>query len=158
MRNDAHEEDVRRALHRAALLYRHFAETLDRELGREKALELIKKAIWAYGTAVGEAAKERTGAKGLPLTPENFSDDLPSVGWVSRPTTVDGEAVTEITTCAFAEEWRDMDPQLARLYCFVDQSKTEAYNPEYTCVHLMNRLDGDAFCRLAVRKKRPVPR
>ena len=153
MPTDAHQEDVRRALHRAALLYRHFAETLDRELGREKALELITKTVWSYGTAVGEAARERTGAKGLPLTPENFSDDLPSIGWVFRAATMDGEAVTEITACAFAEEWADMDPELARPYCFVDQSKMEAYNPEFTCVHLMNRLDGDAFCRLAVRKK-----
>ncbi len=150
---DAHREDVKRALHRAALLYRHFAETLDNELGREKALELIKKAVWAYGTAVGSEARARTAAAGLPLTPANYSDDLPSVGWTSRRTHADGEEVTDITCCAFAEEWRDMDPALARPYCFVDQSKMEAFNPGYTYVHLMNTLDGDAFCRLAVRKK-----
>lgn len=150
---DAHKEDVKRALHRAALLYRHFAETLDRELGREKALELITKAVWSYGTAVGTEARGRTSAAGLPLTPENYSDDLPSVGWVSSPARADGEDVTEMTSCFFAEEWRDMDPALSRPYCSVDQSKMEAYNPEFTYVHLMNMIDGDAFCRMAVRKK-----
>lgn len=154
MNIDAHHQDVARALHRAAMLYRHFAETLQKELGNERARELILKAVYAYGGQIGREARARTQAKGLPPTPGNFSDDLPSIGWISNKEEIDGETVTKIESCAFAEEWRDMDPALARLYCYVDQAKMEAYNPDFTYVHLKNTLDGDPFCRMAVRPQK----
>lgn len=146
-------ENVDRALHRAALLYKHFAETLQRELGPERARDIIKKAVYAYGGQVGREARARTDALGLEPIPENFSDDLPTVGWQSRVEELNNEKVTRVTVCPFADEWRDMDPALARLYCFVDQAKMEAYNPEYTYVHLNTQFDGDPFCRMVVRKK-----
>lgn len=150
---DAATADVGRAIRRLALLYRHFAETLEKELGPEKARQIVRKAVYAYGGQIGREAAARTKAKGLPLTPENFSDDLPAVGWVSHPETVDGETVTRMDVCPLADEWQDMEPELATLYCCVDQAKMEAYNPEYTYVHLNKKTAGDDVCRLAVRKK-----
>jgi hypothetical protein len=44
------------------------------------------------------------------------------------------------------------EPALGRLYCYMDQSKYKAYNPELECVHVKNILDGDPYCELAVRK------
>lgn len=146
-------DDVGKALRRMALLYRHFAETLQSELGAERAEELITKAVWAYGSQVGSEARERTLAKGLDLTPENYSDDLPAVGWRNVPEELDGEKLTRVEFCPLAHEWRDMDQRLARLYCFVDQAKMQAYNPDYTYVHVNNKLNGDACCRLAVRRR-----
>ena len=148
------KENVLRALRRAALLYRHFAETLEAELGVERAREVIAKAMYAYGGQVGREARARTEAAGLPLTPGNFSDDLPTVGWQTRLEEYNGEQVSNIHVCPFADEWKKgMDPALAKLYCLIDPAKMEAYNPDYTCVHVTHQLDGADGCRLAVRKK-----
>ncbi len=43
---------------------------------------------------------------------------------------------------------------MGKIYCFVDQAKYEAYNPELQCVHVKNVMDGDTYCELAVRPKK----
>ena len=43
--------------------------------------------------------------------------------------------------------------RLGRLYCFVDQAKQEAYNPDYEFLHLKNVLDGDPYCVFALRQR-----
>ena len=146
-------ENITRALRRIAILYQHFAETLQKELGKDTAKELILKAIYAYGGQIGREAREKALARGLALTPENYPDDLPTIGWTKTVEEADGETVAVVSVCPLASEWQDMDPELAALYCFVDQAKMQAYNPEFTYIHLGNILDGDPCCRLVVRKK-----
>ncbi len=41
---------------------------------------------------------------------------------------------------------------MGRIYCYMDQAKYTAYNPELKCVHVKNILDVDPYCELAVRK------
>lgn len=152
--NAASEQDVAKAIRRLALLYRHFAETLHAELGAERAKEIIAASVAAYGAQIGNEARAATLAKGLPLTPENFSDDLPAVGWLFAAEEINGETVTRMDYCPLAHEWADMDPALAALYCGVDQAKMEAYNPDYTYAHLNKISDGDPVCRLVVRRRK----
>ena len=141
---------------RAALIHYAFTKTLLDELGAEKGKALAKKAIKLYGEMVGKRVKEKTLAKGLPLIRENFQDDLPAIGWESREIVeVEGEKRARVHTCHLARVWRELGvPELGRIYCFVDQAKYEAYNPELECVHVKNVLDGDPYCELAVRKKK----
>ena len=48
----------------------------------------------------------------------------------------------------------DDDISLDRIYCFVDQSKTEGYNGcDLECIHAHNVLDGDGFCEVVMREK-----
>jgi hypothetical protein len=126
-----------------------------KELGEKKGKALTKKAIELYGKEVGKRVKERTLARGLPLTRENFQDDLPDLGWAEREKVeVEGENRSRIYTCLLARAWQELGaPELGRIYCFVDQAKYEAYNPELQCVHVKNVLDGDPYCELAVRTK-----
>ncbi len=143
---------VNKALRRAALIYHHFAETLVKELGTEKGLELIRKAVAAYGNQVGAEARKKALEKGLTLTPEHFESDLPDIAWKMEEVTVDGEKRERVSHCPLAAEWLAWgDPRKARLYCHVDQAKMKAFNPEYEYVHIKNLLDGDACCELAVR-------
>ncbi len=102
------------------------------------------------------AVREKTLAKGLPTLPENFQDDLPALGWASREKVmVDGEKRARVHTCYLAEAWKELGgPEIGRLYCFVDQAKYEAYDPDLECVHTKNVLDGDPYCELAVRSKK----
>jgi predicted hydrocarbon binding protein len=147
---------VKSMITRAALIHYAFAKTLVDELGEKKGKALVKKAITLYGKEVGKRVKERTLARGVSLTRENFQDDLPALGWAEREKVkVEGEDRARVYTCHLARVWQELGvPELGRLYCFVDQAKYEAYNPELQCVHVKNVLDGDAYCELAVRPKK----
>jgi len=151
-RNSHASEQLSRALRRAALLYHSFAETLIRELGEEKGRELTRLAIDAYGTHIGRESRERAREKGLETSPENYQDDLPETAWKTETVVVDGEERVRVHHCPLAAEWMEWgDPELARIYCFVDQAKMRAFNPDFEYVHVRNLLDGDPFCELAVR-------
>ncbi len=147
---------VKSMITRAALIHYAFAKTLVNELGEKKGKALAKKAIELYGKEVGKRVKNRTLAKGLPLTRDNFQDDLPDLGWAEREKVeVQGEKRSRVYTCHLAEVWQELGvPELDRLYCFVDQAKYQAYNPKLQCVHVKNVLDGDPYCELAVRPKK----
>jgi hypothetical protein len=147
-------EQVNRALRRAALLYHYFADTLIAELGKERGQRLILQAIGAYGAHIGRAAHERARQEGLDAIPENFQDDLPSMAWETEEVVVDDESRTRIHHCPLASVWQELgNPDHARLYCFVDQAKMTAFDPDHTYVHLKNVLDGDPLCELAVRPR-----
>ncbi|MGQ9694044.1 MAG: L-2-amino-thiazoline-4-carboxylic acid hydrolase [Thermodesulfobacteriota bacterium] len=149
-------KQVRSIIDRLALLYYAFAKALIAELGEEKGRTLIKEAIQAYGEIVGKRVRERTLTKDLPLEAENFQDDLPALGWAEKEVVeVEGEKRARIYLCPLAKSWQELGAaELGRIYCFVDQAKYAAYNPELICVHTKNVLDGDSFCEIAVRKKR----
>ncbi len=140
------------ALRRAAMLFHAFGKTLIEEFGRERGLELVLKAIKTYGTDVGLAAQETAKKKGLNLTPENFESDLPELAWKTEDVIVDGEKRKRVHFCPIAKDLLGMhDTKMARLYCWVDQAKMHAFNPEYAFLHLKNIMDGDPYCELVVR-------
>jgi hypothetical protein len=122
------------------------------ELGEEQGMELIRKTIDAYGDYVGKEARRRAEDKGLPLTPNNFENDLPWLAWDGEEVEVDGEKRVRVHHCPLAAEWLEWgDPKKARIYCFVDQAKMHGFNPEFEYIHIKNVLDGDPYCELAVR-------
>ncbi len=149
-------QQMKNMISRTALLHYAFTQTLIEELGEEKGKTLALKAIKRYGGFVGQRARKRAEEKRLPLKRENFQDDLPSLGWHNREKiVVDGEGRARVYTCYLAETWKELGvPKIGRLYCFVDQAKYEAFNPELECVHTKNVLDGDPFCELAIRSKK----
>ncbi len=140
------------ALRRTAMLYQAFGETLIEAFGRERGIELIQKAVKAYGTHVGSAAQEKARKKGVKLTPENFESDLPVLAWKAEEVIVDGEKRKRVHFCPIAKDLLEtQDNDIARLYCWVDQAKMHAFNPEYEFLHLKNLMDGDPYCELVVR-------
>jgi len=164
MNNDnapiSREEALRQvnlALRRAALIYHYFSETVVTELGENRGLELIRKAVDAYGAHVGREAREKVTGMGRELTPENFPSDLPETAWKTERVTVEGEERVRVHDCPLAREWLEWgDSKKSRLYCFVDQAKIKEYNPDYEYVHIKNLLDGDPYCELAVRQVKPA--
>lgn len=148
-------EDISLMIRRTALIHYCYAKTLMEEFGEERGNELILKAIHAYGEKVGNKVKEEVLARGLDLVAENYQGDLPSLGWEGERVVVEGEPRARVHLCRLAQAWKELGaPEIGRLYCFVDQAKYEAYNPELECVHTKNVLDGDPYCELAVRSKK----
>lgn len=149
---------IRLSLQRAALLYHYFAETLVNDLGEERGKELIRKAVDAYGAHIGKDARLKAEGKELPLTPKNFESDLPTLAWQTEKVSVGGEDRVRVHECPLAKEWLELgEGKKARPYCFVDQAKMRAFNPDYEYVHVKNILDGDPYCELVIRpvKKQP---
>lgn len=144
---------------RTAKLYQAFAETLVERFGKEETKEIISDAIYLFGKASGERVQKGVKEKNLDLTISNYSkiSDLPSVGWEMESEVLeeDKDLKVDVSYCPLAEEWlKDMDPELARLYCYVDQAKYSTYNPDITCTHTRNMLDGDEKCTLRIRKNK----
>jgi nitroreductase len=143
---------IRLALRRAALIYHYFSDTLIKEFGEERGRELIRKAVDAYGERIGEEARQKALKRGKKLGLDNFESDLPDIAWETELVVVDGEERARVHHCPLASEWlKWSDHKTARLYCFVDQAKIKAFNPDFEYIHIKNLLDGDSFCELAVR-------
>jgi nitroreductase len=147
-------KNVRLALRRGAMIYHHFCQSLVEEFGEEKGKELIRKAVDAYGERIGQEAKNTAREKGMALIPENFESDLPDDAWQTEEVIVNGEERVRVHQCPLASEWLEWgDPEMARLYCYVDQAKMKGFNPDYEYIHVKNLLDGDPYCELVVRRK-----
>jgi len=155
--SDQWENDVWLMAKRMALLYMEMAKAIIERLGPDEGKKLIKEAVWKYGEICGRNVREKVLAKGLPLTAQNFSlvPDLPSKGWRGTESKdAEGKGEHRVTFCPLAVVWKENGvEQLGRLYCYVDQAKFHAYNPELECVHVKNVLDGDRYCVIDVRKR-----
>ncbi len=158
--DDQHRADVVNMAKRLALVYHYLTKTLKEELGRQETRRLLERAIWRYGEHVGKKTRERAEEMGLKPTLSNFSaaSDLPSRGWestVKEASSDEHRSVVEY--CPFAEVWNEIgDPDLARVYCLVDQAKYRAYDARLQCEHVHNQLDGDDYCEIYVRKMQDV--
>jgi hypothetical protein len=138
---------------RMALLHYSFAKVLVKELGEKKGGKIARQAADFYGKLVGKKVLEETLSKGLLPLLENYQEDLPALGWNIERVVIEGEPRARIHDCNLAQVWKDLgEPALGRLYCYMDQAKYTAYNPELECVHVKNILDGDPYCELAVRQ------
>jgi hypothetical protein len=150
-------EEIKLMARRTALLHYYFSRAIVDRLGAEEGKALIKEAIWAYGRHCGQAVREGVEAMGLPLTDENFGKvrDLPRYGWETDSLTLaDGEVRPIATFCPIAAALKELGPdaeELGRLYCYVDQGKYEAYNPDMEFIHAKNLLDGDAYCEFLIQ-------
>jgi hypothetical protein len=157
---DAHEFDVWLMARRAAMLYHYLAQAIVARLGPEEGHKVVKDAVWQYGEHCGRAVREQVEGRGDPLTAANFRTvpDLPSRGWRSEVVDLpDGTKQHRTVLCPLARTWRDIgtDPRLARLYCWVDQSKIHGYNADdLLCYHRHNVLDGDGFCEIIIEPRR----
>ena len=153
-------EQVQLMARRMALMYHHFGQVLTEQLGKDRAKQIMKEAIWRYGTECGEMVKEGVTKMGLPLTAENFNKvpDLPKYGWDRELIFEDGEPRPKVNYCPLADVWiRKGSAEMGRIYCFVDQSKFQGYNPGIECIHTKNVLDGDPYCVLSIHPKEPAP-
>lgn len=156
-RKEAREQVVLMA-QRTAMLYQAFAEVLVKKLGNEEGKETILEAINLFGKTCGERIQSAVKDKDLELNITNYFTipDLPKLGWDLSSETVekDQEVRVDVSYCPLAEQWlKDMDPELARLYCYVDQAKFSGYSPEVKCTHTNNMLDGDDKCTLLIQKQ-----
>jgi hypothetical protein len=155
---DVAKQAVASVSRRVALLHLSYAKTLIEELGMEKGLELIAKAIREYGVRIGEKTREEVLSRGLQPTPENFSIGesyrLPPFGMHDKIEIVEvnNEQRMRVYGCMLARVWREYgEERIGRFYCYMDVAKFMGYNPNYKQIHVRTIPDGDPYCELVVR-------
>lgn len=141
-------------IRRVALLHMCYARLLVDEFGEQRGRDLIKRAIWDYGTKIGEQAIKRVKDMGLEPTIENIGkgSDLSPIGVDFSSAVVDGEVRSHVRNCPWASVWLEYgEADLGGLYCLVDPAKTQAYDPGWTQVHTQKVTDKAPFCELVYR-------
>lgn len=141
---------------RMAMLYYHLASRVVSALGDEKGRELVAEAIASYGREVGERHRRRVVAAGYEASCENYAalPDLPGLAWSQEYMPTVSRGRKELKVCPLAKYWIEKGAEeLGRLYCYVDQAKYSAFDPDCECRHLKNVLDGDEACEIVPKKR-----
>jgi len=149
-------EQILMTVERLAMLHYHFASTLVAELGEERGRELVARAIASYGREVGERHRRRVEAAGYQPSCENYRlvPDLPTMPWSPEGMPVVERGGKLLQVCPLAKYWIERGAEkLGRLYCYVDQAKFAAFDPESECRHPRNVLDGDDCCQIVAKKR-----
>jgi hypothetical protein len=145
---------------RLGLIHLEYAKAIVEELGEEKGIKLISKAIKNYGSKIGEKTKEEVLMKGLEAVPENFNKGdtyrVPSIPGALHDTReivkVDGKERFRSTGCIIAKVWEEEgEEKLGRLYCYMDVAKYMAFNPNCKYVHIKAIPDGDDCCEMGIK-------
>jgi hypothetical protein len=156
--------DVRQALQstgrRLALIHLEYAKAIVEELGEERGIRVIARAIKNYGSKIGAKTREEVLAKGLEAIPENFGQGetyrVPNIPGAMHDTReiieVDGGKGVHSTGCLCAKVWKEEgEEKLGRLYCYMDVAKYMAFNPDYKYVHIKAIPDGDDCCEMGIK-------
>jgi predicted ArsR family transcriptional regulator len=155
------EEQLRRDLYAAfrnrALLYHHFFETLAAELGETRAAEVMSRAIYARGTAIG-----RSFARFAPADFEGLRDAF--LGFVPDERRMFAPDVTrcdaggldiKLQRCPLKDAWREAglaEADIARLCQIagrIDNGTFEAAGFEFSADTWQPGRDG--CCHLHIR-------
>lgn len=136
---------------RLAMLHYHYASVIIERMGEDEGRRLVAEAIRRYGTEVGARHRARIVAAGYEPSVENYGKlhDVPPL--FNLPASAAGEG----PACPVARYFREIgEEEIGRMYCYVDQAKYEAFDPECECRHSRNALDGDPACDIVAKKKR----
>lgn len=152
-------KSIESATRRIALIHLAYADVIIKELGEEKGMKLISKALKIYGLRIGEKTREEVLIKGLEAIPENFSKGesyvLPTIpGMHDHRETVEEQGVKKNRAygCVLAKVWKEYgEEKLGRLYCYMDVAKYMGYNPSYKYAHTKAIPDGDEYCEGEVK-------
>lgn len=133
---------------RLALMHLAYARTLVAEHGPQKGRDLIVKAMMAYGKLVGE--RNLAGGQDLPWY--GFHDayvlnDTTYTDTREQPAKGFDWAAFKVFGCILAKTFLECgEPELGKLYCYVDAAKSMAADPSCKLIHTACEVCGDDFC------------
>ena len=101
--------ETRAAFENRALMYAYLYEELAEELGRERAVEVMKRAIYRRGLEVGRKYAAAAEAGNLAEVGRIFVDGSPCGGTFFEPAIEeieDGRLVLRMCACPLVDAWR----------------------------------------------------
>lgn len=115
--------ETRAAFENRALMYSYLLDVLEDELGLEKAVELMKRAIYRRGLEVGARYREAASSGDLDAVGRLFVEGSPAEGALFEPAVEqapsEGATVLRMTSCPLVQAWRDAgyDAERVDLLC-----------------------------------------
>jgi hypothetical protein len=103
--------ETRASFENRALMYAYLYDELESELGAERAVELMKRAIFRRGLEVGQKYREAARAGDLAEVARLFVDGSPAEGGLFEPgveeTSQEGDRlVLRMVSCPLKEAWQ----------------------------------------------------
>lgn len=108
---DASRAETRAAYQNRALMYAYLYEELAGELGKERAVEYMKRAIYRRGLEVGLKYAEAAGSGDLAEVGRIFVEGSPCNGTLFEPGIEefeDGRLVLRMCACPLVDAWREI--------------------------------------------------
>ena len=106
----AHAE-TRAAFENRALVYKDLFDVLADEFGHERAVQLMKRAIYRRGLAIAEKYRPAAEAGDLDALGRLFCESSPCGGTLFEPAVdelEDGRTVLSMTGCPLLDAWRGL--------------------------------------------------
>jgi hypothetical protein len=151
--------ETRAAFENRALMYYYLFDELAGEIGRERAAEVMKRAIRRRGVEVGRKYAEAAAAGDLEQVGRIFCSDSPCQGELFHPG-VEGQepgcVTLRMTSCPLVDAWRKLGlaPDEIDLLCeisaAVDEGTFEGAGLELTFRDRIGR-EGSQRCLLELR-------
>lgn len=153
-------DETRAAFANRALIYATMYEELSDELGPDRAAEVMKRAIYRRGEAVGRKYRAAASTGDLEEVGRIFCDGSPCGGELFEPGVEDlGEdrTVLRMEACPLVDAWRaeGLDPDdvdaLCAIAAAVDQGTFETAGLELTFLERLGQ-PGGRRCLLEITK------
>ena len=154
------KKETHDAFKNRAVLYRLFYEELTNELGKEKAAEIMQKAIYRWGGAKSERYRTLAENNDFKGVAEEFMKSSVCGGKLFKPTIIeadDKKAVIDMAGCPLVEAWKEMglSPDEVAWMCEIanatDYGKYEGMGFKLTIASTV--AAGQDACRLIIEEK-----
>ncbi len=153
--------ETRAAFENRALMYYHLFEVLADELGEERAVELMKRAIYRRGLEVAAKYRAAGEAGDLESVGRIFCEGSPCEGTLFEPgveSRDSGEIVLRMTACPLVETWRSAGASeeqidtLCEIAAAVDEGTFEGAGLDLVFLDRIGK-PGSTRCLLQLRQR-----
>jgi hypothetical protein len=152
--------EIRDAFKNRGILYRLFFEEISKEVGKEKAATIMKKAIYRWGGAKSNRYKALADKKDFKGIADEFIRTSVCNGEIFKPTITKADkqsAVVDMKGCPLVEAWQEMGlseeevTEMCEIANATDYGKYEGMGFKLTIESTLAK--GEEKCRLVIEEK-----
>ena len=154
------KQETLNAFKNRGILYRLFFEEMSKEIGEEKTTNIMKRAIYRWGSAKSDRYRALAEKKDFKSIADEFIKTSVCNGEVFKPSVhkVDNHStIVDMERCPLVEAWREMglsDEEVAKM-CEIanatDYGKYEGMGLKLTIESTLAK--GEKKCRLNIEEK-----
>jgi len=124
-----------------------FAKEFEKELGQERALEIIGRAFEGIQVKAARELAKKLGGNSFEALAEHFRGMASERDNLHILEVTDKRIATKLTRCSAWEAFNHLGaPELCKAYCDSDYAYIEAYNPKMQLIRTRTIADGDDHC------------
>lgn len=138
-----HLDELRKEIRNRAIIYVHIFRELEKEIGQERALEVMKRALYARGKEKGVQLASRIGPPNLRELAAAFIEGKTDMDAFGHETVEEGDAyvLLRLNRCPLADAWKEagLSPEERKLMCDIayqidfGKFETAGYQLSFSC-------------------------